>query len=137
MDDPVKPRRACRRICRECPFRRESWPGYLGNDNPTEFVNKAEAGVAMPCHMKVDYEQPDWEARAASAPLCRGALTYLQNNGKRPYVPPVEVPIPEFLRAEIPVVLDALDNGDVEPDRETVFTWRHEFIDHHQKGRLT
>lgn len=128
-------RRACPKVCKACPWRRTSWAGWLGADTPTGFIDKTEAGVAMPCHAAVDYEGPGWEERAAVAPLCRGALTYLANSGKRPFVPPPDIPVPAFLRREIPQVLDALDHGDIERDTDTVFTWRHEFIDHHTKGR--
>ena len=84
----------------------------------------------MPCHTAVDYEDKQWEEKAADAPLCRGALIYLRNNGKRPFVPPPEYPVPPFLRRDIPQVLDALDNGGVEKD-ENFFQWKHEFINHH------
>lgn len=128
-------RRVCPKPCRECPFRRASWPGYLGADTPEGFVTKTEAGVAMPCHLTVDYEAPDWDERADAAPLCAGALTYLKNTCKLPYVPPPELPVPEFLRRDIPQVLDALE--DATPDHDTVFSSQAEFIEHHARGRAT
>lgn len=126
------PRTVCPKVCKACPFRRTSWKGWLGADTPTGFIDKTEAGVAMPCHATVDYEGPGWKERAAAAPLCRGALVHLANSGKRPFVPPAEIPVPEFLRREIPQVLEALDG--IERDTDTVFTWRHEFIQHHEGG---
>lgn len=119
--------------CRECPFRRASWPGYLGNDRPGPFIDKTEAGVAMPCHLTVDYERPDWREQADAAPICTGSLQYLKNTCKVPYVPPPEVPCPPFLRDDIPQVLDALDG--VQPDHDNVFSSRAEWLAHHQRFR--
>lgn len=119
--------------CNVCPFRRTSWPGYLGSDTPTGFIDKTEAGVAMPCHATVDYEREDWKEQSAAAPLCTGSLVYLRNTCKLPYVPPPEVPCPPFLRDDIPQVVEALDR--VEADRDTVFSSRAEWLEHHGRFR--
>ena len=135
MDDAMTPRQVCPKPCRECPFKRTAWPGYLGADTPTGFVHKTESGVPMPCHLTVDYETPGWEERANDAPLCAGSITFLANSCKLPYLPSPEIPVPDFLRRDIPQVLAALD--DATPDHDAVFSNRQEFIDHHERGRLT
>lgn len=69
-----------RRPCRECPFKRTSMRGYLGNDYPEHFLNQTLGGADMPCHMEIDYSDPDWlTTQEPTAPMCRGGLEF-QNN---------------------------------------------------------
>jgi hypothetical protein len=69
-----------RRPCRECPFKRKSTRGYLGADYPEHFLEQTLRGADMPCHMEIDYGDPDWaETQEPTAPMCRGALEF-QNN---------------------------------------------------------
>lgn len=96
--------------CRECPFRRESLPGYLGADTPEGFIATTMADVPMPCHLTVDYESDDWEEQAAEAPLCAGALIMFSNMAKLSR---------DRNRPRLPA------------DRENVFTFPHEFLKHH------
>lgn len=132
MDDETHPeataapRRVCPKPCKACPFKRTSWPGYLGDDTPQGFIEKTENGVAMPCHLTVDYETPDWKERAEQAPLCSGALTFLANSCKLPFAAEW---MHQWLQDDIAQVLVALK--EIKPDHETVFSHKQEFLQHH------
>lgn len=76
------PRPICARPCAECPFRRASLPGYLGSDTPENFIATALADYPMPCHLTVDYSDPEWRAkweRAGEGRLCAGAAIFFAN----------------------------------------------------------
>jgi hypothetical protein len=68
-----------RKPCKECPFKRTSAPGYLGqcNYDPVSFLNQPEE---LPCHLTVDYEskEPDF---SKSKP-CVGNIHFLNNRLK-------------------------------------------------------
>lgn len=66
-------------MCKECPFKKTSLPGYLGNDTPDGFLATTMADTPMPCHMQVDYERDDWREQASKAALCAGALHMFAN----------------------------------------------------------
>lgn len=100
--------------CGACPWRRASAPGWLGNSTPLEFVQQAEAGIKMPCHLTIDYGQDDWrEEQVPAAPHCAGHAIYLANRckGERPL------------------------RGQVQADRVAVFARPQEFLDHHCHGK--
>lgn len=103
--------------CKECPFRRESAAGYLGaaSGQPMEFVGPHWEGHArLPCHMQVDWEAENCQEQAQKAPLCQGFLIMAKNSAKMPYNPEVAQAVRE-----------------TEPDRELVFSFLHEFKEHH------
>jgi hypothetical protein len=60
--------------CKECPFRRISMPGWLGENDPVNFVLFALAELRMPCHKK-------WSAQ------CAGRSTMWTNSCKVPRDP--------------------------------------------------
>lgn len=67
----------------------------------------------MPCHMTVDYDQPDWqETMQETGQQCAGAAIFFRNIAKRSRDPE---------RAILPA------------DRETVFASQAEFLKHHKK----
>ncbi len=102
--------------CRECPFKRTSMPGYLGVDSAPNFLNETARGVSpMPCHMEIDYEDPDWrETQLPDAPFCEGSLVFLNNIFKLPRDPGYAAAVREA-------------GG----DEQRVFASREEFLDHH------
>src|SRR3954469_8301178 len=113
------PRLARKKVCGDCPFRREARPGWLGaEDDPEEFVKGALADYAdfpLPCHTNIDYSDPDWlKTQYPTAPLCAGALIFAKNRGKLPRDP------------ERGAWVHA-----VESDLTTVFATPQEFIQHH------
>jgi hypothetical protein len=105
--------------CAQCPWRRTSLAGWLGNSTPQEFMFQAESDVRMPCHVHVDYEREDWERQANTVPRCAGHAIFLRNRCKQPHEP--------GLRAFC---------ATVERDTETVFQWPQEFIEHHSTLKL-
>ena len=76
-------RKSCKAPCKQCPFLRNSLPGYLGEDSPDEFIATTHADHPMPCHSTVDYTDHDWkmlwDRLAGPGKLCAGALIYFAN----------------------------------------------------------
>lgn len=119
--------------CKECPFKKDSIPGYLGASKPEDFIRSTEVGVAMPCHMTVDYTDPKWKDTVHEAPLCEGAQSFLKNSFTLPYVPgDVVLQQRPDLGRDIPRVLEALK--DAKPN-EDVFRSKGEFMLHHTRGQ--
>lgn len=108
------------KACTQCPYRKDSWPGWLGSGTPESFAHGAVADhldEEFPCHVAINYEEPDWKTKQyPDAPLCAGALAMCANNCKRPHDPERAALVRE-----------------VGQDPE-VFAWPHEFIAHHKEG---
>lgn len=73
--------------CPECPWRKDSKPGWLGAATPVQFLATAYSDQRMPCHCTVDYESPDWEEQAKKAPQCAGRAEFFSNMCKEPRNP--------------------------------------------------
>lgn len=99
--------------CKQCPWRKDSAPGWLGSSSPLEFLQQSEAELRMPCHLHVDYESEDWQTKQASAPQCVGRAVHFKNRFKTPRNT-------ELIKAD--AVYDS------------VFTNPQDFIDHHSRG---
>lgn len=105
-----------KKVCRECPFRRASAPGYLGEASydPHGFIAPHYHGdVRLPCHMAINWETGK---NIDDAPICRGFAIFMKNNVKY---------------ADNPEVRKAME--EVKVDRESIFGWFNEFITHHTK----
>lgn len=101
--------------CNDCPWRRKSSPGWLGDSNPEHFIAATQLECHMPCHATVDYEDKDWfNTQYGDAPLCAGALIFLANTFKAPR----DAKLAEAMLQ-------------VERDTENVFASPQEFLDHH------
>lgn len=107
--------------CDQCPFRRESAPGWLGGLSADEFKWLADSDTVMPCHKAsqdehghggVDYVNPD-----PTLPQCAGRAIYWANQCKRP--------------RDATIGLLTLPK-----DTETVFQWPHQFVEHHKDVKL-
>lgn len=110
-----------KRPCAECPWRRDSAPGWLGASNPEEFLRTfVTAGTDPPCHMTVDYESPRWQQLIEEAPRCKGNVIFMANHMKSP-------------RNEA----FAADVRKTETDREEVFTIEAEFLAHHKREPMS
>lgn len=96
--------------CAECPWRKDSMKGWLGNSTSVEFLQLSESEARMPCHMHVDYEKDNWRDQAASAPQCAGRAIHFANRGKL-------AQNPELIK--------------MKPDFEKVFSNPQDFINHH------
>ncbi|VTU42518.1 MULTISPECIES: hypothetical protein [unclassified Variovorax] len=98
--------------CFECPWRRNSAPGWLGASEPGEFLAQADSGIRMPCHTAgIDYESPNWEEQAKTSAQCAGHAIFLANRCKLPAPGALKLPA----------------------DHEAVFTRPHEFVAHHAR----
>ncbi len=102
--------------CNECPFRRKSIPGWMGDATPEEFIEATMADAAMPCHMTVDYEDPNWPSmNQPETSYCYGALVFFRNTCKK------------SRDKERPIA---------EPSKD-VFAHRMEFLNHHLRKDQT
>lgn len=99
--------------CDDCPWLRSSLPGWLGPFSPHEWVELAHGEQPIACHKTIkntnDEGEGDWTDPAMRQ--CRGAAIYRTNVCKSP-------------RDSAIATIDAAD-------RELVFSWRDEFIQHH------
>lgn len=72
--------------CKQCPYRRDSLPGWLGSGTPESFAYGAVADKLpeeFPCHCAIDYDDPKWkDTQYPEASLCAGALAMARNNCK-------------------------------------------------------
>lgn len=106
-------RPTCEKPCNDCPFRRKSMPGWLGDDTPENFIATTMSDYPMPCHQTIDYSDPDWKRlweRVATGKLCGGALIFFANISKLSRWP---------------------DRPRLPADKENIFASPAEFIAHH------
>jgi hypothetical protein len=99
--------------CNQCPFKKDSLKGYLGDSTPLEFLNQSEAELIMPCHLHVDYEKENWKEYIETAPQCKGRSDFFRNRCKSPK-----------------------NSKIVKGDRNSeVFDWPQDFYNHHSKTK--
>jgi len=112
--------KVCDKVCKECPFRRKSAQGYLGKNNPHDFLRAAMSDESVACHLKVNQElkREEWLEAESQAPRCRGALTMMNNQCKLPHDPMMAGLV-----------------STVGKDKN-VFTWSQEFIDYHENAEV-
>ena len=69
--------------CKQCPYRKDSAPGYLGeaSGKPEVFLKQLELDNVHPCHIMVDWENGTVEDYV-KAPVCTGALQFMNNSCK-------------------------------------------------------
>lgn len=101
---------AVKKPCAECPFRVGGPAGWMGTATPEAYAADIINDARMPCHMTVDYEDPDWHRRwidSERGSLCAGALVMMSNIVKRtrdkdrPVVPADRVTVYPTLTAMI------------------------------------
>src|SRR5882762_2976657 len=70
--------------CKDCPFRRKSLPGWLGDNDLENFTLLAVSDVQMPCHLTPgDGAAPNMEMHP-KASQCAGRGIFLANMCKSP-----------------------------------------------------
>lgn len=109
--------------CADCPWRRNSRPGWLGQSTAKEFVYRADRQSPMECHKTVDYSDPNWKESIDAADevsFCRGAAEYLANTYSRPRNP-------EWCAA----VDRAAQEKPTRDGYPNIFAWTDEFLAHH------
>lgn len=101
--------------CEKCPWRRTSVRGYLGADDPLHFYQASVTAEGdMPCHMAINYDDPDWlENQYPGADYCAGNLIYFRNH--------LQSPRREALAAAVARVKKS----------KAVFSWPSEWFRHH------
>lgn len=95
-----------KRMCGECPFRRDSTPGHLGPHTAEEWASAAHGEGPMACHSTI-VESESW----VGTQQCAGMAQFRTNICKRPRHPLIETA--------------------AEPDRVNVFAWDNEMVEHH------
>lgn len=107
-------------VCKECPFKRDSLAGYLGEASfdPMAFLGPhLQGGEPLPCHLSIDWEADLGGMRVyTDKSLCRGYLIFLKNSCTMPR---------DLEMAEL--------RNTVEKDTENFFQWQPEFVEHHSK----
>lgn len=70
--------------CKECPYRIDSAPGYLGDASyaPEQFLRQLDLTFTHPCHLTVDWEDENTDDLVDVAPICVGALQFMNNSCK-------------------------------------------------------
>lgn len=68
---------ACKTQCRECPFRRNAVPGYLGDYTAATVFYTIWRNNPFFCHSKINYEEDGWLEKAMhNGKLCLGGLAF-------------------------------------------------------------
>jgi len=103
-----------KKVCRECPYRKDSLNGYLGEASfkPEEFLMQLELDTLHPCHLSVDW---DVNESLDNKPICRGAIHFMNNSFKLSKNPKIVQ-----LQKEI-------------GKSDEIFLHKGEFIQHHKK----
>lgn len=108
--------------CTECPFRKLSLAGWLGESSgePESFLAPMEHHI-MPCHMKVKWDEEENRRLIVEgeANPCIGALQFCQNSMK----------YPRGARSPGPYK----DLYDQAKPNEDVFKWQIDFVKHHSQ----
>ena len=116
----MKYREPCAKPCSNCPFRRESMPGWLGAGSPESFIDCIQRDEPLPCHPTIDYDDRHWLAKWMAqgddtGSICAGSLIFMANKLQRPHDPAFPT---------------------MKADRETVFSNSIEFVRHHREAAV-
>lgn len=104
--------------CKECPFRKDSPPGWIGtHSSAQEIVDIVKHDQYFPCHMKVDYNDPDWKDKITEKPHCVGGLAFMNNSCKVSRDPVIAAMQKDVGR------------------RDDVFSFGHEMVEHHARNK--
>lgn len=108
-----------RKPCKECPFKRDSVKGYLGQaESPDQFIGPHWHGTEhLPCHMLVDWESASDSDTLASTMTCEGFAIMCSNSLKLPR----NKQDSDYVKTRA-------------PDHKNIFSHVGEFLDHHKKA---
>lgn len=78
--------RQCKEMCDECPFSKNSLPGFLGPYESPESLHTIVMmrEIPFPCHKTHPFNDADLSDVGTKYPLCAGALAYMAKNAKLP-----------------------------------------------------
>ena len=71
---------ACDQPCRECPWRKDSAPGWLGPQSADEWLRAVHGETPIACHMTIP-RSGGWGRKTKQ---CRGAASFRANVFKTP-----------------------------------------------------
>jgi hypothetical protein len=104
--------------CKQCPFRKTSAPGWLGDYDAGTVFSSIWKGFPFYCHTTIDYRKKNWAANAEkNGKLCTGGLAFANLIG----APEREV--------QHPAILIAREKVKLVPGIECMTP--QEFIEHH------
>lgn len=89
LGDPNRLPEPTVRACGECPWRRESAPGWLGPFTAEQWLGIARSEAPVACHRTICGDDNDWDN--GTIRQCAGMAQYRRNTGKRPRDPEVAV----------------------------------------------
>lgn len=75
---------ACKTPCLDCPFRKSSLPGWLGDYTAEELYAIVMNEMPFACHMTHDRDLKWEETGSKEYPFCAGALMFMKQAGKLP-----------------------------------------------------
>lgn len=117
MPEPFGPETKKRKApCAECPYSRACPPNALGNSPPEVYVGQGQGPFWLPCHMDVDFDDPNWKIDYTRQ-QCAGAAIYRANIGADKLMP------------------DSLHR--LPPEDATVFKTPAELLAHHKQIPLS
>lgn len=74
--------------CKECAFRRDSEPGFLGGSPAETFVGQVFGPFMIPCHCACDFDDPNWKDKVFETSQCAGTAIFRANLGLERTLPP-------------------------------------------------
>jgi hypothetical protein len=102
--------------CNDCPFRKNSLPGWLADYSPLQLHSIVMSETAFPCHL-AQQEFVEWkDVGTKNNPVCAGSLRYMKKGAKMPR------------RADLAALIKKIDVGSC--DNILSIT---EFFEHHSK----
>lgn len=109
--------------CRECPFRRDSVPGYLGGYTPEMYLDAVKSPASLACHCSPGFHEGEIERQR----VCTGLAAFRANIG---HIASILHPVYGAVPAEA-----HKSTQHVGSDDETYFGTEREFYDHHKPGQ--
>jgi hypothetical protein len=110
-------------------------PGYLGDYNVSTVFNSIWRNVAFFCHSKINYRDPNWEAKASkNGRLCLGGLVFANKIMAPQRLDAYEVSDHEVIRERALVVgrtdIDCMDPNEFK-------RWHEESMTHERIQEMT
>jgi hypothetical protein len=115
--------RAIKTPCVECPFRRDSAPGYLGGYTPEMYMEATFSPASLACHRSPGFHEGEIEKQR----VCTGLAAFRANTGFIASVPHPQGGLVSSAAHE--------STQFVGSDAETYFASPEEFIAHHKPGQ--
>ena len=100
---------ACKKPCKQCPWRKDSFKGYLGGNTPEEYAALLHTDLPTDCHITQDQSAPK---------VCAGYIIVRLNSCKRSKDPEMYTIEKQFIN---------------HPEREQCFQFGFQFIEHHKR----